>query len=370
MACNSMQSSPGPTLAPLFGPLVQRATTAPSPPYMALSLYEEAKPRDDQFVTDVDQWEASQTKHSTFKAGAMDKPELVDAYKCLFGESQMIQHIMGCATDKMLQQQIEAGEASARTGSGKTTQLSQYPHEAGYTAGGMKVGCTQPGRVAAMSVAARVAEAMGTQVGAAMEAEKFSEYFASSLPVDIHYTPQPEANYLHVDISTVFQITRHNPKTSITISGVVLVMDRFRQAEAGRVGPGKAFCLYTKWAYNNELGANTVPEIQRVNLGTVVLVLKSTTSSDLSSWILRLERRSCVRSRYFTPSVRLMIAASSQSWGDAWPSSHSNPTLSKAIIASEDYSCTDETLIVVSMLSEFATLLYRSKDKRLHADHA
>lgn len=53
----------------------------------------------------------------------------------------------------------------AETGSGKTTQLPQYLHEAGYTAGGMKVGCTQPRRVAAMSVAARVAEEMGTKVG-------------------------------------------------------------------------------------------------------------------------------------------------------------------------------------------------------------
>jgi len=38
------------------------------------------------------------------------------------------------------------------TGSGKTTQLTQYLHEAGYTDYGV-VGCTQPRRVAAMSVA-------------------------------------------------------------------------------------------------------------------------------------------------------------------------------------------------------------------------
>ena len=53
----------------------------------------------------------------------------------------------------------------AETGSGKTTQLPQYLHESGYTVGGMKIGCTQPRRVAAMSVAARVAEEMGTKVG-------------------------------------------------------------------------------------------------------------------------------------------------------------------------------------------------------------
>lgn len=188
--------------------------------------YEDAKPKDDQFVTDVDQWEASQTQHSTFKTGAMDKPELVDDYEYVFDESQTIKFVMDrtlagegrlSAKDKLLQEQIEAAEARgelhldkytlhtydyfstqaksidetrkslpiyqfreqlleaikehqvlivvAETGSGKTTQLPQYLHEAGYTAGGMKVGCTQPRRVAAMSVAARVAEEMGTKVG-------------------------------------------------------------------------------------------------------------------------------------------------------------------------------------------------------------
>lgn len=51
------------------------------------------------------------------------------------------------------------------TGSGKTTQLPQYLHEAGYTKDGLKIGCTQPRRVAAMSVAARVAEEMGVRLG-------------------------------------------------------------------------------------------------------------------------------------------------------------------------------------------------------------
>lgn len=45
------------------------------------------------------------------------------------------------------------------TGSGKTTQLAQFLYEDGYCAHGM-VGCTQPRRVAAMSVAKRVSEEM------------------------------------------------------------------------------------------------------------------------------------------------------------------------------------------------------------------
>lgn len=55
---------------------------------------------------------------------------------------------------------------TAETGSGKTTQLPQYLHEGGYTKNGMKIACTQPRRVAAMSVAARVAEEVGCRLGA------------------------------------------------------------------------------------------------------------------------------------------------------------------------------------------------------------
>ena len=67
---------------------------------MLYQRYGEAKPKDDQFVTDVNQWEASQTKHSKFKTGAMDKPELVDTYKYLFDESQMIQFVMDRYDDR------------------------------------------------------------------------------------------------------------------------------------------------------------------------------------------------------------------------------------------------------------------------------
>lgn len=50
------------------------------------------------------------------------------------------------------------------TGSGKTTQLTQYLHEDGYSKFGM-IGCTQPRRVAAMSVAKRVSDELGTKLG-------------------------------------------------------------------------------------------------------------------------------------------------------------------------------------------------------------
>jgi len=50
------------------------------------------------------------------------------------------------------------------TGSGKTTQLTQFLLEDGYGSWGM-IGCTQPRRVAAMSVAKRVSEEMEVKLG-------------------------------------------------------------------------------------------------------------------------------------------------------------------------------------------------------------
>ncbi|EKD00131.1 RNA helicase, Prp16p [Trichosporon asahii var. asahii CBS 8904] len=50
------------------------------------------------------------------------------------------------------------------TGSGKTTQLGQFLYEDGYCANGI-IGCTQPRRVAAMSVAKRVSEEVGCELG-------------------------------------------------------------------------------------------------------------------------------------------------------------------------------------------------------------
>ena len=63
------------------------------------------------------------------------------------------------------------------TGSGKTTQICQFVMEAGYATGKM-VACTQPRRVAAMSVARRVAEEMdvilGEEVGYSIRFEECS----------------------------------------------------------------------------------------------------------------------------------------------------------------------------------------------------
>ena len=52
--------------------------------------YEENKPADGQFVTDVDQWEAQQTDKTSLKTGAMDIEFEEEQYDFVFDESQQI----------------------------------------------------------------------------------------------------------------------------------------------------------------------------------------------------------------------------------------------------------------------------------------
>jgi hypothetical protein len=48
-----------------------------------------------------------------------------------------------------------------------------------------------------------------------------------------------------------------------------------RSGRAGRTGPGTCYRLFTESAFRNEMLISSVPEIQRTNLGNVVLLLKS-----------------------------------------------------------------------------------------------
>lgn len=156
---------------------------------------------DKEFRDEVNEWEKEKIASTQMKFGAMDSKEELD-YDFVF-DDQQIEFVSGsrlsgqkgefkptinesprelkAASIKQVRQSLpvfpyredflKAMEEFqvliivGETGSGKTTQLTQYLHEAGYTKGNKKIGCTQPRRVAAMSVAARVAEEMNSRLG-------------------------------------------------------------------------------------------------------------------------------------------------------------------------------------------------------------
>ena len=76
----------------------------------------------------------------------------------------------------------------------------------------------------------------------------------------------------------------YNPRSgmeSLIVTPVSRASARQRAGRAGRVAAGKAFRMYTAHAFANELEENSIPEVQRTNLGNVVLMLKSLGIHDL-----------------------------------------------------------------------------------------
>lgn len=447
------------------------------------------------------------------------------------------------------------------TGSGKTTQLPQYLYEAGYSQNNRIIACTQPRRVAATSVAKRVADEMqvklGEQVGynirfddnckdgitmikyvtdgmllreflqdptlekysvimideahertlsteillsllkdiimtttrkndlkiiiasATINAEKFSKFFNNApilnipgrrFPVKIHYTKQPEANYIQAAITTIFQIHMTQPlpgdilvfltgqdeietmeeilhdlivklgdqinpmmvcsiyanlpqelqqkifqqtptntrkivlatniaETSITIDGISYVIDPGyvkqnvynpitgmeslvvvpcsrasadqRAGRAGRVGPGKCFRLFTKWSFYNELDLNQQPEIQRVNLTSVILLLLSLGINDL----LGFEFMDPPSKQAIIKALNLLYALGALNSqgkltkiGKKMSEFPLDPIFTKCILTSDKFDNTKQIISIIAMLNESSNLFYRPKDKKELAD--
>lgn len=445
------------------------------------------------------------------------------------------------------------------TGSGKTTQLPQYLHEAGYTKGNKMIGCTQPRRVAAVSVATRVADEVGTRLGdkvgysirfdekssentvikymtdgmlvrefltdhnldkysvmiideahertlhtdillgllkdllkkrpdlkliissATINAKKFSDYFYEApifnvpgrrFPVEIYYTEQPESNYLYAAITTVFQIhmsqtgrgdilvfltgqdeietmaeslaetckklqgqikemiicpiyanlqpeqqkkifepTPKNARkvvistniaeTSLTIDGIVYVVDcgfvkenvfnaksgmesldvnpcskasaDQRAGRAGRVGPGKCFRLYTKWAYLNELPNNPTPEILRTDLTSVVLLMMTLGVTDL----IHFDFMDKPLTSSLAKALELLYALGALNErgeltevGLKMSIFPTKPMLSKCLLEGSRLQVCDEVLSVIAMLEDSGSLFIRSKENKELAKNA
>ncbi|XP_050840347.1 pre-mRNA-splicing factor ATP-dependent RNA helicase DHX16 isoform X14 [Serinus canaria] len=178
------------------------------------------------------------------------------------------------------------------TGSGKTTQIPQYLHEEGYTRGGLKIGVTQPRRVAAMSVAARVAVEMGTklgnEVGYSIRFEDCTsertvlKYMTDRMLLREFLTEPDLASYsvimvdeahertLHTDVlfGLIKDIARFRPQLKVLVASATLDTERFSaffdHAPVFRI-PGRRFPVdiyYTKAPEADYLEACVVSVLQ------------------------------------------------------------------------------------------------------------
>ncbi|EGO60221.1 hypothetical protein NEUTE1DRAFT_127148 [Neurospora tetrasperma FGSC 2508] len=146
-----------------------------------------------------------------------------------------------------------------------------------------------------------------------------------------------------------------------------------RMGRAGRVRPGKCFRLYTKFAYLSEMDESPTPEIQRTSLSSVVLQLKALGIEDLLSF----DFLDPPPTELLIKSLNMLYALGALNSagqltrvGRQMGEFPAEPMLAKALIAATAEGCVDEMLTIVSMLGEVATLFFRPKDKKVHADSA
>ncbi|KAI4502443.1 hypothetical protein M0802_002355 [Mischocyttarus mexicanus] len=538
-------------------------------------------------------WESDQMSSAVFRFGAKDRKAQQDYDLILEDEIEFIQGLHIAGSEKVskrepspspqakILQTIQETKKSlpiypfrndlikaikehqiliieGETGSGKTTQIPQYLYNAGFAENDKVIGCSEPRRVAAMSVAARVAHEMAVKLGnevgyairfedctshrtrikymtdgtlhreflsqpdlasysvmiideahertlhtdilfglvkditrfrsdlkllissATLDATKFSEFFDNApifripgrrFPVDIYYTKAPEADYIDACVVSILQIHATQPpgdvlvfltgqdeietcqemlqerirrlgsklaellvlpvyanlpsdmqtkifeptpvgarkvilatniaETSLTIDNIVYVIDpgfakqnnfnartgmeslmvvpiskasaMQRAGRGGRVAPGKCFRLYTAWAYQNELEDNTVPEIQRINLGNAVLTLKALGINDLvhfdfldppphETLVLALEQLYALGALNHRGELTKL--------GRRMAEFPLDPMMAKMLLASERYRCSEEVATIAAMLSVNGAIFYRPKDKIIHADTA
>merc|ERR1712159_31787 len=97
----------------------------------------------------------------------------------------------------------------------------------------------------------------------------------ASITIDgIHYVIDPGMCKMNV----------FNPKTgteSLVVMPISQASANQRAGRAGRTGPGKCYRLYTEEAFKYEMYETSVPEIQRCNLGMILLTLKAMGVNDL-----------------------------------------------------------------------------------------
>jgi ATP-dependent RNA helicase DHX8/PRP22 len=164
-----------------------------------------------------------------------------------------------------------------------------------------------------------------------------------------------------------------NPKLgmdSLVITPISQASAKQRAGRAGRTGPGKCFRLYTEQAFKTEMLPTNIPEIQRTNLGNIVLQLKAMGINDLLSFDFM-----------DAPPVATLVGAMESLYalgalddeglltrlGRRMAEFPLEPNLSKMLILSVDLGCSEEILTITAMLS-VENCFFRPRDKQAQAD--
>lgn len=167
----------------------------------------------------------------------------------------------------------------------------------------------------------------------------------------------------------------YNPKMGmdmLQVAPISLANANQRSGRAGRTGKGVAYRLYTERAEIDEMYPQTIPEIQRTNLANTLLLLKSLGVDNL----LEFDFMDPPPTDTITSSLYdLWALGALNNVGQLTPLGTKmskfpmEPSLSKLLIMSIEYGCTEEMLTIVSMLS-VPSVFYRPKERQEESDTA
>ncbi|XP_011040915.1 PREDICTED: probable pre-mRNA-splicing factor ATP-dependent RNA helicase [Populus euphratica] len=167
----------------------------------------------------------------------------------------------------------------------------------------------------------------------------------------------------------------YNPRVrveSLLVSPISKASAHQRSGRAGRTQPGKCFRLYTEKSFNQDLQPQTFPEILRSNLANTVLTLKKLGIDDL------------VHFDFMDPPApeTLMRALEVLNYlgalddegnmtklGEIMSEFPLDPQLSKMLVVSPEFNCSNEILSISAMLS-VPNCFVRPREAQKAADEA
>ncbi|KAL9360285.1 hypothetical protein Peur_048408 [Populus x canadensis] len=167
----------------------------------------------------------------------------------------------------------------------------------------------------------------------------------------------------------------YNPRVrveSLLVSPISKASAHQRSGRAGRTQPGKCFRLYTEKSFNQDLQPQTYPEILRSNLANTVLTLKKLGIDDL------------VHFDFMDPPApeTLMRALEVLNYlgalddegnltklGEIMSEFPLDPQLSKMLVVSPEFNCSNEILSISAMLS-VPNCFVRPREAQKAADEA
>ncbi|XP_027105457.1 probable pre-mRNA-splicing factor ATP-dependent RNA helicase DEAH9 isoform X2 [Coffea arabica] len=150
----------------------------------------------------------------------------------------------------------------------------------------------------------------------------------------------------------------YNPITdieSLIVAPISKASARQRAGRAGRVRPGKCYRLYTEEYFLKEMSAEGIPEIQRSNLVSSVIQLKALGIDNILGfdWLASPSSEAMIRALEVLYSLGVLDSDAKLTSPDGFQVAEIplDPMISKTILASNQYGCSEEVITIAALLS-------------------